>query len=106
MRTLLAALLSLFFTACTINGPVTTQSTVDDRPSVTFDVGGYNPVKTELLVDNFSYGSVAKYLSTQSALKLLPGHHLIEVYYKDQLVYSKKQFFAESTLSVIKVYEQ
>lgn len=105
MRALLLSVALLFLTACTVNGPVTTTSTVDDRPTVTFDIGGYNPVKTELLVDNFSYGSVSKYLSTQSALKLLPGHHLIEIYYQEQLVYSKKHYFAESTLSVIKVYE-
>ncbi|TXR54376.1 hypothetical protein [Reinekea thalattae] len=99
----------LFFTitlsACSINGPVTQQATIDDRPTVTFDVGGYNPVKLMLYVDGFSYGALAKYQYKRTELKLLPGKHLVEVYHNDQLIYSRRQYFGESTASVIKVYQ-
>lgn len=105
MRRIFIALMALFLSACSINGPVSQQSSVDDRPTVTFDVGGYNPVKLMLYVDGFSYGALAKYQYQRTELRLLPGKHLIEVYRNEQLIYSKQQHFGESTTSIIRVYE-
>lgn len=104
MKHFLTVLISIFLVGCSVKGPVSTSSTVDDRPQVTFDVGGYNPVKLEIVIDGLSYGAAAKYLSDEASLRLLPGKHRIEAYYQGQLIYSEQHTLGESTLSIIKVY--
>ncbi len=106
MKYLISLMVAVFLVGCAVNDPVKTQSTVDDRPRITLDVTGVDAEDLELIIDGISYGNVSKYLSTSSALRILPGNHIIETYYNGRLVTEKTDYFGESTLTVIKVVVQ
>lgn len=103
MKYLLAIIMSLGLFSCAINDPVKTQAVVDDRPRLTFDVSDYEPSSVELIVDGLSYGKVNKYLSDIASLRILPGKHEVKLVSASRIIYQKTDYFAESTLTTIKV---
>lgn len=101
MKMLITFALTFLLFGCAINDPVQTQSVVDDRPRLTFDVSDSDPQSLELYIDGISYGSVIQYLNTTSSVRILPGQHEIEVTRGSQTVYQATQYFGESTLTEI-----
>jgi hypothetical protein len=108
MKILLAAMLSLFLLGCSVNGPVSSASVVDDRPRISFTVKKYDPEELELFIDQVSYGSVSQYLAendsgAEAALRIIPGEHRIELRMNRTIVFDKTDYFGEGMLQFFKV---
>jgi len=107
MRLILIGLTALLLSACAINDPVTAQSVVDDRPLVTFIVNGYEADQLQLIIDTLDYGPVSQYLnmadSSQAALRIIPGKHLIVVTTGRQTIYERDLYLGESSTLVIRL---
>jgi len=106
MRLIYGLLLSVLLTGCAVDGPVKTQSIVDDRPRITLDVSDYEVERLELLIDGLSYGPASQYLNTLHALRIIPGDHIIEAIYNGQIVFETTTYFAEGTLTEIRIHAQ
>lgn len=108
MKLLLTAMLTLLFVGCSVKGPVSSASVVDDRPRISFLVAKYDPDELELFIDQVSYGSVARYLAendsgAEAALRVIPGKHRVELRMNQTIVFEKTDYFGEGMLRIFKV---
>jgi len=107
MRLILIGLTALLLSACAINDPVSAQSVVDDRPLLTFFVKGYEADQLQLFIDTLDYGPVSQYLnmtdSSEAALRIIPGKHLIVVSTGLQTIYERDLYLGESSTLIIRL---
>ncbi|MAD52837.1 hypothetical protein [Idiomarina sp. UBA3162] len=103
---LFAASLSLLTTACAYQPHQETQ-VVDDRPQISF-VWQYDNIEAEqaeVYVDGQRFGSVAEFAYPESSVPVLIGEHVIEVRHGTTVLYSKRDYFGESTSYKLEVGE-
>ncbi len=106
MKYLLTLILALLVTSCAVREPVSTQSVVDDRPRITFEVQSGNAKSLELVIDGLSYGSVLPYLSDKGTLRVVAGQHRVELIEGNRVAFRQDVFLGEGTTRVFKVMAQ
>lgn len=104
MRIIIAALLLICLTAC-VDMPKKTTQVIDDRPLISFDTGAWGKKAAGLTfwVDGIAYGAVNQYLVNDSALRIIPGRHLIQIRHNDVDIFSQEVVLGERTTRIIKV---
>ena len=75
-------------TACS-QIPTDKQSAVDLRPQISFRPVSDGFLDGRVYVDGLDVGTVSEYLENQSALKVLPGKHVVTVVLRDRTVYQE-----------------
>jgi uncharacterized lipoprotein YajG len=75
----------LLFSACS-QIPTDKQSAVDMRPQISFKPTSESTLNARVYLDGRDVGSVSEYLEGQSALKVLPGKHIVTVVLQNQNV--------------------
>ena len=80
--------LSMQFSACS-QIPTDKQSAVDLRPQISFRPVNENTADGRVFVDGLDVGAVNEYLENQSALKVLPGKHVVTIVSRDRTVYQE-----------------
>lgn len=106
MKRLITLCLILALTACA-QAPSQRTETVDDRPRVAFELpagasaGGYR-----VAIDDIDYGAMSQYLAgtrSASAVRVLTGRHVIEVWRGEERVIRQEVFLSEGDTRVIPV---
>lgn len=82
------ALSSLLFMACS-QIPTDKQSAVDLRPQISFRPVSENTLNGRVYVDGLDVGAVNEFLENESALKVIPGKHVITIVSHDRTVYQE-----------------
>lgn len=75
-------------TACS-QIPTDKQSAVDLRPQISFRAVSDGFLDGRVYVDGLDVGTVSEYLENQSALKVLPGKHVVTVVLRDRTIYQE-----------------
>lgn len=107
MKSIAIALLSLLLIAC-VNTPTQTTETVDDRPRITFDTTAIKGALRhyDVVIDGLNYGSLRQYQAERSALRIVPGRHIVEIQRRGEVIFTKDVFLGENTTRTIKVHPQ
>jgi hypothetical protein len=93
------ALLGVFAIGCNTY-PVTSVSTVDSRPTLSF-IGA--PEGSILLVDGINMGIVSQYNGNPRVLTVQPGTHEIAVMLNNKII-SQQSVFVESEHKVVSIH--
>ncbi len=69
--------------------PTEKQSAVDMRPQISFKIVNEGTRDARVFVDGLDMGPIQEYQENQSALKLLPGKHIVTLVLHDRVVYEE-----------------
>ncbi len=69
--------------------PTEKQSAVDMRPQISFKIVNESTRDARVFVDGLDMGPVQEFQENQSALKLLPGKHIVTLVLHDRVVYEE-----------------
>lgn len=86
-------LLVLFMTAC-VQMPTEKQSVVDLRPQISF-VAAQGIHDARVFVDNVEVGRVGEFIKDVSALRVIPGTHVVRVVSLDQVLLEERFYVAD-----------
>jgi hypothetical protein len=89
----------MFALLCGCSLPVTTVSTIDDRPALAFKGA---PEGAVLFVDGLNVGSAAEYNGNPKILNVQPGTHTLRITANGGVLYEQR-VFVESSLKTITV---
>lgn len=95
MKNVLAGVMLVLLTACAM--PVTTVSTVDDRPALAFKGA---PEGATLFVDGLDMGMANEYNGDPKILTVEPGTHTLRIMANGSVIYEQR-VFVESSLKTI-----
>lgn len=89
-----AALVAVLTSGC-VQAPTEKQSVVDTRPSLTFRAESGRAEDARIYVDNLEMGDVDEYLEGESALRVLPGTHLVRVVAGKDVLLEEKLYLSD-----------
>lgn len=92
---LFAAMLAVSALAGCVQMPTETQSVVDQRPQISFQIGHEGQQAARVLVDRLDMGAVGDYATGKGALRVLPGTHVIEVRLGSQQLLNERVYLAD-----------
>lgn len=92
---LFAALLATSVLGGCVQMPTETQSVVDQRPQISFQLAHEGQQAARVLVDRLDMGAVGDYVAGKGALRVLPGTHLVEVHLGSQPLLSERAYLAD-----------
>jgi hypothetical protein len=92
---LFAALLATSVLGGCVHMPTETQSVVDQRPQISFQLAHEDQQAARVLVDRLDMGAVGDYVAGKGALRVLPGTHLVEVHLGSQPLLSERIYLAD-----------
>lgn len=75
--------------------PTETQSVVDQRPQIAFQIAHEDQRAARVLVDRLDMGAVGDYAAGKGALRVLPGTHLVEVTLGSQQLLNERVYLAD-----------
>ncbi len=82
-------------TGC-IQTPTEMQSVVDNRPQLTFSLASRgNAEDYAIFVDNLEMGSADRYLAGKTALRVLPGTHILRIERSGTVVSEEKIYLGD-----------
>jgi len=87
-------LASISLSAC-VQMPTETQSVVDQRPQISFQIGNEGQQAARVLVDRLDMGTVGDYAAGKGALRVLPGTHVVEVRLGAQQLLNERVYLAD-----------
>ena len=90
-------LILVILSSCAL--PVTTVSTVDDRPALAFKGA---PEGAFIYVDGLNMGRAAEYNGEPKILNVLSGSHNLRIIFNGAVIYEQR-VFVESSLKTISV---
>lgn len=110
MKTLNSALLALvavvMLAACAQSATKMT-TTVDDRPRIAFALPeGTSAQGYRVIIDGIEYGAMSQYLAgtrSASAVRVVTGRHLVEVWYNNQRKLNREIFLSEGDTRILQV---
>lgn len=106
MKTLLALFTAFFLVACA-QAPSQMTTTVDDRPRISFELPeGTSASGYSVTIDGIDYGDMSQYLAgtrSASAVRVVTGRHIVEVWYNGRQHSRQEVFLSEGTTRIIKV---
>lgn len=92
---LFVALLATAVLGGCVQMPTETQSVVDQRPQISFQLAHEDQQAGRVLVDRLDMGAVGDYVAGKGALRVLPGTHLVEVRLGSQPLLSERVYLAD-----------
>jgi len=92
---LFAALLATSVLGGCVQMPTETQSVIDQRPQISFQLANEDQQAARVLVDRLDMGAVGDYVAGKGALRVLPGTHLLEVHLGNQPLLSERVYLAD-----------
>lgn len=92
---LFAALLTISVLGGCVQMPTETQSVVDQRPQISFQLAHEDQRAARVLVDRLDMGTVGDYVAGKGALRVLSGTHLIEVHLGSQPLLTERVYLAD-----------
>jgi len=75
--------------------PTEKQSVVDQRPQVSFQIASEAQGAARVLVDGLDMGAAGGFAAGTSALRVLPGTHVVEVRLGSQVLLSERVYLAD-----------
>ena len=90
-----AAVLAMSALGACVQMPTETQSVVDQRPQISFQIGHAGQQGARVLVDSLDMGAVGDYAAGKGALRVLPGTHVIEVRLGSQQLLNERVYLAD-----------
>ena len=95
-RLLIIGILSsaVFATGCT-QMPTEKQSVSDMRPQISFKAESERAKDAQILVDDLNMGTVSEFLDGDSAIRVLPGIHIITVSASNSILLSEKVYLGD-----------
>lgn len=75
--------------------PTESQSVVDQRPQISFQIANEGQQAARVLVDRLDMGAVGDYVAGKAALRVLPGTHLVEVRLGSQELLNERVYVAD-----------
>ena len=88
------SLVCLVMAGCT-QMPTEKTGVADMRPGISFRVEAEGNLSARVLVDGMDSGTVADYLAGQSALRILPGNHRIQVVSGGSILLDEKTYIGD-----------
>lgn len=92
---LFAVLLATSALSGCVQMPTETQSVVDQRPQISFQIGHESQHAARVLVDRLDMGAAGDYAAGKGALRVLPGTHVIEVRLGSQQLLNERVYLAD-----------
>ncbi|MDB2448766.1 hypothetical protein N9W78_00540 [bacterium] len=103
---LLVVLTTLVLAACA-QAPSKVTTTVDDRPRLSFELPeGTSAKGYSVVIDGIDYGDMSQYLAgtrSATAVRIVPGRHVVEVWYRNQQKLSEEIFLSDGDTRILKV---
>lgn len=102
---LLAAVLAtsaMGLTGC-VQMPTENHSVVDQRPQISFQLANESQAAARVLVDRLDMGAVGDYSAGKSALRVLPGSHVIEVRLGNQQLLNERLYIADGVARTLRL---
>lgn len=103
----LLTLITVFMLAACAQAPSTLTTTVDDRPRLAFELPeGTSAQGYSVVIDGLDYGDMSQYLAgtrSATAVRLVSGRHVVEVWYRNQQKLSEEIFLSEGDTRILKV---
>ncbi|WP_108124050.1 hypothetical protein [Saccharospirillum mangrovi] len=104
--TLLILVTTVLLAACA-QAPSKLTTTVDDRPRLAFELPeGTSAQGYSVVIDGIDYGDMSQYLAgtrSASAVRIVPGRHVVEVWYRSQQKLSEEIFLSDGDTRILKV---
>jgi len=98
-RAFQARLFAVFLGAASVSGcvqmPTESQSVVDQRPQISFQIANEGQQAARVLVDRLDMGAVGDYVAGKAALRVLPGTHVVEVRLGSQQLLNERVYIAD-----------
>jgi hypothetical protein len=94
-KLVLLSIIAACLTAC-IQTPTELQSTVDNRPQLTFAAAG-DAAQYRVYVDNLAMGSASDFPAGKKALRLLSGTHVLRVEKAGKVILDEKIYLGDGT---------
>lgn len=92
---LFAVLLAVSVLGGCVQMPTESQSVVDQRPQISFNISHEAQQAGRVLVDRLDMGAVGDYVAGKGALRILPGTHVIEVRLGSQQLLNERVYLAD-----------
>lgn len=98
-RAFQARLFAVLLGAASVSGcvqmPTESQSVVDQRPQISFQIANEGQQAARVLVDRLDMGAVGDYVAGKAALRVLPGTHVVEVRLGSQQLLNERVYIAD-----------
>lgn len=93
--TAFAALLAVVALSGCVQMPTETQSVVDQRPQISFQLNSDAQGAARVFVDRLDMGAAGDYAAGKGALRVLPGTHLVEVQLGAERLLNERVYLAD-----------
>lgn len=85
---------TLLFEGCT-QMPTEKQSVSDMRPQISFKTEGERALGSHVLIDGLDMGMVSDFIEGKSALRVLPGTHMVSVISGSNVLLADKVYLGD-----------
>jgi len=107
MRKVTIALLCLltFMVGGCMKLPTEKSSIVDARPQISFKIANQEYANEyEVFIDNLFMGKAVDFLEGKTALRVIPGSHIVRVKYLGKVVIDEKVYLSDGAAKTVVVY--